>query len=130
MATGRDRLVEESHLLPAHPMPSGNLQRKGLASFADEISSYEKPDSSHRARAWVFASRSASLATKGIISERLEDGQHSISEAQRTLQDLYTLIGEQVKGTDGNEPGGRINTGSKDIWGQLDGQLGVIQTDD
>lgn len=125
-----DRFVEESHLLPAHPMTSGNLQRQGLASFADEISNYEKPDSSHRARAWVFASHSASLATKESISEKLKDGGQSISEAQRTLQDLYTFLGEQVKESEANEPSGKSNRVTKDIWGQLDGQLGVIQTDE
>jgi hypothetical protein len=130
---GLDRLADESHLLPAYPMPAAISQQKGLdgpVSFGDEIPNHEKPDSSHRARAWVFASGVASSATKDLISEKLEEGEMSVLEARKTLLDLQRLLGEDV-GLDGwAQKHGTTKNGrperSDDIWVTLDGHLGVI----
>jgi hypothetical protein len=112
---GLDRLADESHLLPAHPIPAANLQRTaldGAVSFGDQISTQERPNTSRRARAWVFASESASSATKISISEKLEEGGKSIMVAQNMLSELDNLLGRN---------------GTGDIWGTVDGDLGVIE---
>jgi hypothetical protein len=112
---GLDRLADESHLLPAHPMPAVISQRKaleGAVSFGEQMSNHERPDTSRRARAWVFASESASNATKNSISEKLEEGANFVVEAEKTLSELANLVGGDGKG---------------DIWGRLDGNLGVIK---
>jgi hypothetical protein len=112
---GLDRLADESHLLPAHPIPTASLQRttlEGAVSFGDQMSNQEKPDASRRARAWVFASESATNATKEAISEKLEEGEKSVIETQKTLLELDNLLGRDGKG---------------DIWGTVDGNLGVIE---
>jgi len=117
---GLDRLADESHLLPAHPMPSIISQRKGAASFGEEISNYEKPDSSRRARAWVFASDAASTTTRADVLGGLEEGEVAIMDAKKTLVELQRLLGDD----------GEQGTGMRDIWADLDGHLGVIKSDD
>ncbi|TAQ86526.1 hypothetical protein B7494_g5138 [Chlorociboria aeruginascens] len=120
---GLERLADESHLLPKYPIP-GISRRKALESsicFGDEISNYEKPDSSRRARAWVFAANSANDATKQDILEKLEEGEVALADARRTLLEVQYLLGT------GN--GGESDK-SDDIWATLDGHLGVIRGDD
>jgi hypothetical protein len=118
---GLDRLAEESHLLPAYPWAGS--QHKGMensTSFAEEISNHEKPDSSHKARAWVHVSELASKATKDVIAEKLEEGEIALSDSRQTLLDLESLLGEDVD---------TRNESKKDIWASLDGHLGVITRD-
>jgi len=124
---GLDRLADESHLLPAHPMPAMSSQRngsEGTVSFGGQMSNHEKPDTSRRARAWVFASKSATSTTKDAISESLEEGTKSIAEGQKKLFGLQNLLGS------GSEES-TANTGGigKDIWATLDGDLGAIKGD-
>jgi hypothetical protein len=134
---GLDRLAEESHLLAAHPMRTAKFPRKGLegpVSFGDEISGHEKPDSSRRARTWVFAAESVGITTRDAISEKLEDGGMAMLDAQETLLELLCLLGNDVEEEDldnnatynPKEGVGRAG----DIWATLDGSLGVIQRDD
>ena len=110
---GLNRLADESHVLPAHPVPAIISQRKAseAVSFGEQMSSHEKPDTSLRARAWVFASDSASYATKEAVSDRLVEGAKSTTEAHETMSDLEVLLG---------------GDGKAEIWGTLDGNLGVI----
>ncbi|KAH7364573.1 hypothetical protein BKA65DRAFT_491640 [Rhexocercosporidium sp. MPI-PUGE-AT-0058] len=124
---GLDRLADESHLLPAHPMPAARTQRKGLEgpiSFGDEISNHEKPDSSLRARAWVYAAQSATGTTKDAVSEKLEEGNRALDAAQRTLLELQDLLGLERESS--SRKGAQK---SLDIWAVLDGNLGVIKGD-
>ncbi len=132
-----DRLAEESHLLRAHPMRSAKFPHKGLegpVSFGDGISGHEKPDSSRRARTWVFAAELAGIGTRDAVSEKLEDGGMAMLDAQEKLLELLCLLGNDVEeeGRDSNatyspkEGVGRAG----DIWAILDGSLGVIQRDD
>jgi hypothetical protein len=118
-----ERLKHESHLLPAHPMPTNSSLRKGpdsSSSFGDEISKHEKPDSSRGARAWVHASESAANLTKEAILEKLEEGSMAIDESRQIMHELQRLLGDAG-------PDGDTNQGSsKDIWSVLDGTLGVI----
>lgn len=124
---GLDRLADESHLLPAHPLPTAKTYRNGLEgpiSFGDEIANHEKPDSSLRARAWVHAAQSASHVTRESVSEKLEEGSTALADAQRTLSELHSLLGFgcEAESKDGVQK-------SKDIWAVLDGNLGVIKGD-
>jgi hypothetical protein len=129
---GLGRMADESHLLPTHPLPTVSSQHKGLeaaVSFGDEISSHEKPDTSRRAQAWVFAAEAAGNATKGLISDRLEEGEVLIADAQQTLLEVHNLLGNQNKVTDLGRglaaSSKRENGQSGDIWARLDGNLGV-----
>ena len=133
VSQGLDRLADESHLLTAYPMPAGISQRKALdgpVSFGDGISNHEKPASSHRARPWVFASGAASNATKDTVSQKLEEGEVSVLEVQKTLLELRSLLGEDIDrgGAGTTKTGGPER--SDDIWATLDGHLGVIKRDD
>lgn len=121
---GLDRLAEESHLLPSHPMSSAaSTQRHAEVpiSFGDEISSHEKPDSARRAQAWVFAAESAGKATELSILGTLEEGGSAVENAHQTLEHLQRLLGNVTDSTP--KVGG-------DIWTVLDGSLGVIKGDE
>ncbi|KAA8576899.1 hypothetical protein EYC84_006939 [Monilinia fructicola] len=138
--TGKDldKLVDESHLLPAYPMPTVTSQRKRLGepiSFEEDISNSDKPSLSSRAKAWVFAAESSSISTKEAVLERLEDGESALAEAYQTLNDLQVLLGclPEGQGVDGDVVGGRQKLGISNIggvWSTLDGNLGFIRTED
>lgn len=130
---GLDRLAEESHLLPSYPFTSVSTQRKGLegpASLEDEISNLEKPDSSRRVRAWVFASDSSSKNTKDTVLGKLEEGEVAILEARQTLSKLQALLGEDVDAGIGNQTASVSRLEKSNIWASLDGHLGVLTRDD
>lgn len=117
---GLDRLADESHLLPTHPLPKVNSLQAGGSSFGDEISHGEKPDLSHRAQAWVFAAASAAVVLKSGVSERLGEGGIALLEGQESLLELLGFLGNDVEvADDGRE-------GSTDAWTVLNGKLGVI----
>jgi hypothetical protein len=133
---GLSRMADESHLLPIHPLPTITSQHKGLeapVSFGDEISSHEKADTSCRAQAWVFAAEAAGNATKGLISDRLEEGDAIVADAQQTLLELHNLLGNKNKVTNLDTglavSSKRENRKSGDIWAILDGNLGVNKDD-
>jgi hypothetical protein len=119
---GLDRLADESHILPIHPMPSVIQQRNGTASFGEAISNAEKPDSSRRARAWVFASDAANAATKDDVSMKINEGGVALSEIRETLAELGRFLGDPTEGEG--------NNGTGDIWVVLDGNLGAIKSDE
>ncbi|TVY17943.1 hypothetical protein LARI1_G002819 [Lachnellula arida] len=132
-----ERLAHESHLLPAYPMPTGSSHRKGLSlesSFGDEISKHEKPDSSRRARAWVYASESAANVMKEEILEKLEQGSMAIDETRQTMLELQRLLGDDTEVIRGEKDEDSLTkketTNSKDIWSIIDGSLGVIKQGD
>ncbi|QSZ35108.1 hypothetical protein DSL72_007972 [Monilinia vaccinii-corymbosi] len=133
-----DKLVDESHLLPAYPMPAVTSQRKRLGepiSFEVNISNSDKPSLSSRAKAWVFAAESSSISTKEAVLERLEDGESALAEAYQTLNDLQILLGclPEGQGVDGDVVSGRQKLGISNIggvWSTLDGNLGFIRTED
>jgi hypothetical protein len=127
---GLDRLAHESHLLPAHPMQALSLQRialEGAKSFGEQMSNHERPNTSRRAQAWLFASDSATNVTKDAISEKLNEGAISIVEAKKTLLGLHNLLGRDSGiGEPSVCTGG---AGKRDIWATLDGNLGAIKRD-
>lgn len=131
---GLDRLSEESHLLPAHPMPGTTSHGggfNGLASLGGGgISSHEKPDSSRRARAWVFAAGSARATTKDTILEMIKEARVDVLGAQQTLLELQRLFGQDNHGDqkiDGQISKGAGQPNTRDIWASLAGNLGAIK---
>jgi hypothetical protein len=130
---GVERLSEESHLLPAHPMPGTSSQGNAfdtLASFGGSISNNEMPDSSRKARAWVFAADSARAATRAAVSEKAEEGRMDVLEAQHTLLELQRLLGEGGNSDQrtGIEPAKKSRqTSTGDIWASLAGNMGAIK---
>jgi len=121
-----ERLADESHLLPAYPIPTTSQLKgsEGPAAFTDEIGRYEKPDSSRRARAWVFAADSSSSATKEAILEKLEEGEVALENAHQVMLDFQNQLGVNVK----DDRRSRKSTG--ELWSMLDGHLGVIKLED
>jgi hypothetical protein len=124
---GVDRLAEESHLLPAHPMPrtaSHGSNFDAMPTFGGSISNQEKPDSSRKAQAWVFAADRARAATKDSVAGKIEESRMDILGAQRTLLELQRLLGED--GSVGARTAAK-QAKSRDIWASLDGNLGAIK---
>ncbi|PBP27367.1 hypothetical protein BUE80_DR001541 [Diplocarpon rosae] len=132
---GLDRLADESHLLPAYPMPPARNNRSDLdasLSFRDEIANHEKPESSLRARAWVYATKLAGHLTKVGISEKLDEGSAALLEAQQALRDLESLLRADIEaGVRRENTPGRAGCKdmSRDVWAVLDGNLSVIRRD-
>ena len=122
---GLDLLAEESHLLPVHPSPA---ESEAAKSFADEMLNLEKPDSSRKAKEWIFATASAGVATRSAISRKLEEGEAAVSDSQKALSTLQELLGAQVVDDDGGSTTGVLKY--ENVWEILDGQLGVIKGDD
>lgn len=126
---GVDRLSEESHLLPAHPIPgaaSHGSSLDGLASFARDMSSHEKPDSSHKARAWVFAANAARATTRDAVLDMVGKGRADVRDAQQTLLTLQRLVGDGD--VDAQTAEGVEHTPAGDIWASVAGNLGAIKT--
>lgn len=117
---GLDRLADESHLLPTHPLQKANSVQAGASSFGDEISHGEKPDLCQRAHAWVFAAASAGVVLKNGVSERLDEGGIALLEGQESLLGLLGFLGNDVEMTDS------AREDSTDAWAVLNGKLGVI----
>lgn len=115
---GLDRQAGESHLLSAYPMSPLPPRAKGGLSFGEEIVSHEKPDSSRQAKAWVFACNAAHKNTNEDVTERLDEGSLSLQDARETMAELQRLLGDEEGGA------------TKDIWAMLEGNLGVIKSDD
>lgn len=129
---GLERLTGESHMLPAHPLPSSRNRHRGLegtASFGDEMSKMETPDSSHYARAWVYAAESTGQATKETVMGTVEEGNIALEHAQQNLLELRRLVGAENEGSESGQSDAVAASGSKaiGIWAVLDGKLGVIK---
>ncbi|KAG9245711.1 hypothetical protein BJ878DRAFT_337961 [Calycina marina] len=121
---GLDLLAEESHLLPAYPL---SADKKDPRSFADAVSSVDKPDSSRRAREWMFASFTAGETVKNTVSEKLEEGESAVADSREALAALEELVGLQTK--DGADASGD-KVEQVNIWELLDGRLGAIKVYD
>ena len=119
---GLDLLAEESHLLPAYPLPANP---KASSSFADEMSNLEKPNSSRKAKEWVFASGSAGVDTRSAVLGKLEEGEVAVSGSQKALRCLQDLLGI----VDNQKESAPDALEYADVWETLDGRLGVIKGD-
>jgi hypothetical protein len=128
-----DRLTDESHLLPSYPMPNMTQQKSHLGdpiSFEEDISNQTKPNLSNRAKAWVFAAESSSIATKEAVLERLEDGEAALAGAHQTLGEFQLLLGQELPRDAGPRSRPLVQSSQGNMWATLDGNLGVIRTED
>jgi hypothetical protein len=147
-----DRLADESHLLPAFPMPGSQSSRVDYGTsttFSEEMARKEAPNVSERARAWIFAATSAAMKTKDVVIEQVEEGTIAVDEARQSIAAIDSILRRrQIQGnSDGKQddiwmesmPGSKLtppsssgNVGEKaidvvELWSLLDGKLGVIR---
>ncbi|KAH6626049.1 hypothetical protein B0J18DRAFT_423767 [Chaetomium sp. MPI-SDFR-AT-0129] len=101
-----DHLAEESHLIPAHPMPGGGIgpsgdgggggggaaSRSNATAFA-EATSGGISGPSDLVRPWVFAADSAKIATLEAVAEKIEEGQIALEGSMRTLGEIQEMLG-------------------------------------
>jgi hypothetical protein len=98
------RLADESHLLPTYPLLAGREGFKNaVAALAPRHASTpsrvingdsEKRDSLEKIRAWAFASNAARTATQEYVTERVEGGHRSLSDADQILSDIRIILGQ------------------------------------
>ena len=103
-------LAEESHIIPAHPMPG---MPRSTAAFAEATSTIESSGPSNRIRPWVFAADSAKISTLEAVAEKIEEGQIALEGSMRTLAELDELLGKSP-GDRKNDEG--TDTGEEDLW--------------
>lgn len=107
-----NRLSDESHLLPEYPIPARqprfrNAQHRRTTSSAEQT----KPDEVvSLAEAWAFASESARENEREHVEQQLELGDEAAQDAQKTLQEVYDILNQDLEVTPGDqEP-------KSDIW--------------
>lgn len=145
-----DHLVEESQLLPAHPVPGAS--RRGC-EFGGEPSEKGSHDIAHRVQPWVSAADAAKLATLEDVAEKIEGGQVALEGSTKYLAEIDQLLGrdanQEDESADGDSMGdiwlagtqtpGKVDTRTrsmsavkekKDIWSTLEGSLGLINAED
>ncbi|KAK4144713.1 uncharacterized protein C8A04DRAFT_36475 [Dichotomopilus funicola] len=136
-----DHLAEESHLIPAHPMPGGGIgpggdggggggvggasSRSNAAAFA-EATSGGISGPSDRVRPWVFAADSAKIATLEAVAEKIEEGQIALEGSMRTLGEIQEMLGPAS--VDGHNDDGDGNDGKAE--GANRGRSGTTTEDD
>ncbi|KAG7292220.1 hypothetical protein NEMBOFW57_002255 [Staphylotrichum longicolle] len=103
-------LAEESHLVPAHPMPGASRSK---AAFAEATATLESSGPSQRVRPWVFAADSAKISTLEAVAEKIEEGQIALEGSMRTLGELEQLLGKSVDSQKIDEPAG---SSEEDLW--------------
>lgn len=143
------RLAEESQILP----DSFTQQRNdgvGAAS-SDKVGQ----EITTRAQPWVYAADSAKLATLEAVAEKIEEGQMALERTTKHIAEIDQLLGRT--GPQGEEEGeedtmddiwlaetqspqkgrstsnkakGSVGKGPRDIWMTLDGNLGLINSED
>ena len=128
-----DRLVDESHLLPAYQAPTPSRREvDSECSFVNHTSAYEQPDFARHARNWTHSSECASTTTKAAILDRLEAGSGAVDNTRHILLEIQQLLGEEASGYQGKSPLA-ANTVEKDervdIWASIEGSLGAIKQD-
>ncbi|KAK3299017.1 uncharacterized protein B0H64DRAFT_386888 [Chaetomium fimeti] len=149
-----DHLAEESHLIPAHPMPGGV---RANAAFAEATSMTGEPGPSDRVRPWVFAADSAKISTLEAVAEKVEEGQVALEGTMRRFGEIEELLGQppnnqrKDKGAKAGEddvwlaegrPSGRTAGARKHtigkaekpaqpktVWDTLDGNLGLLRAE-
>jgi hypothetical protein len=107
-----DHLAEESHLIPAHPMPGAP---RSNTAFANATSRADTSGPSSQVRPWVFAADSAKISTLEVVAEKIEEGQIALEGSMRTLGELGELLGQgQSPGSQKKSEG--VSTGEDDFW--------------
>lgn len=121
---GFERQAQESHLLPIYPISLSELNRRQhsrFTSFADAVSSQDKPGLYRHGLLWSHAAQSAGRATMDVVIRNSETGKLSLSEVQSNLGKLNFLIG--------NIAGNQISNTKNDIWFDLNGNIEKIKAE-
>ncbi|KAK4099787.1 hypothetical protein N658DRAFT_498030 [Parathielavia hyrcaniae] len=105
-----EHLAEESHLIPAHPMPG---PPRSSTAFADAGSATESSGPTNRVKPWVFAAESAKISTLEAVAEKIEEGQIALEGSMRTLGEIDQLLGQPP---DKKQEEQRVSTGEDDLW--------------
>lgn len=105
-----DHLAEESHLIPAHPMPG---VRRANAAFAEATSMTGEPGPSDQVRPWVFAADSAKISTLEAVAEKIEEGQVALEGTVRRFGEIEELLGPPA---DSQQKEGGARAGEDDLW--------------
>jgi hypothetical protein len=132
-AQALDRLADESHLLPEHPMPDARRPRRGpesTTSFGQVIAAESKAGQSRRPRAWVYAAQNASTLVKEMVLEKVEEGSAAIEDSRQSLDNLHEIIGYSGENIDDKDEESEYSGRRRNIWTTLDGALGVIKKDE
>ncbi|KUI66810.1 hypothetical protein VM1G_01667 [Cytospora mali] len=150
-----DHLVEESQLLPAHPVPGASRRGHG---FGGEQSGKGSHGIANRVKPWVSAADLAKLATLEDVAEKIEGGQVALEGSTKYLAEIDQLLGRDANQGDvsadedttvddiwlagpqtprkGSTAGTRARSKSnaikekKNIWSTLEGSLGLINAED
>ncbi|RMJ25483.1 hypothetical protein PHISP_03632 [Aspergillus sp. HF37] len=142
-----NRLSDESHLLPEYPVPARQPRFKSTAAAlnsrrASSSGEPSKPDEVVRlAEAWAFASDAAAENEREYVEQKMEVGDETVQDAEKTLQQVYGMLNqdleEATRGTQRGEPentgawarharstslqASRIAKPAKGAWSRLDG---------
>jgi hypothetical protein len=110
-----NRLSDESHLIPAHPLPvARGEQRIGAAFLSSSTGDRRDLEISMHAKAWSFASDAARTATEEHVIEKSRAAEGTLCAAQESATRLKGVLGEKGKAIkdDGIEEDGD----ESDIW--------------
>ncbi|POS87506.1 hypothetical protein EPUL_003957 [Erysiphe pulchra] len=121
---GFERQAQESHLLPIYPLSLSELHRRqndGSNSFAEAVSSQDRPNLYRHGILWAHAAHAAGCATMDLVHRSSEVGKLSLSEVQINLGKLEFLIG--------NIAGNHCLNTKKDIWFNLNGNIERIKAE-
>lgn len=107
-----DRLAEESHLLPSHPMKDSLRRRSGIRN---EMAAKppDGPAISTHIRPWVFTADAAKIATLESVAETIEGGQVALENCMKTLHGIDHLL---CQDSEAEAPDGGAAEPSEDVW--------------
>ncbi|KAK4128397.1 hypothetical protein N657DRAFT_560941 [Parathielavia appendiculata] len=105
-----EHLAEESHLIPAHPMPGAP---GSSTAFADAVSATKISGLTNKVKPWVFAADSAKISTLEAVAEKIEEGQIALESSMRTLEEIDELLGQLP---DKKQEEEQPSTGEDDLW--------------
>ncbi|GKZ29232.1 hypothetical protein AbraIFM66950_003845 [Aspergillus brasiliensis] len=112
------RLRDESHLLPAYPIVARQSRFKhGTAGLASHQATNTEPAKQDQlvglAEAWAFASDAAGMTEQGYVGHRLEEGMETAQDAQQVLEDVYSILNQNLEDTVRGQQG---ESGEGSIW--------------
>ncbi|KAE8380682.1 hypothetical protein BDV26DRAFT_256803 [Aspergillus bertholletiae] len=134
-----NRLRDESHLLPEHPMLVRQPRFKHAAAainarHATTPVEPAKPDEVVAlAEAWAFASEAAATNEREIVERNLEEGIETAQDAEQVLQEVYDTLNQDLEEALWNKADqakaesskSRARPRANGPWAKLDGQIGV-----
>lgn len=119
-AKSLERLSDESHLLPAHPMPVKASQKRmnDNMTLSQTLAAADKTINARLIESWVFAAESAGRTTKDTVQERVEDSQVTLETAYQAMAELQLLVAveQAIPAVDDAASGGSTTIDGADIW--------------